>query len=296
MKRISRLTVRAAAHTLTQLSNSRPSMLSKNCFTLPFYIPRICRTLNNWPEYLFNYVSRVSRPAEYRMRNGARLIDETGALPGTMAVVFVRREYGPLKRFRTIVDIGAHRGTFAVHAAHASPEAKVYCYEPEQRNFAFLQQNIDANGLGSRVSAFRCAVGASKGPRKLAVGTSLLNSFHIIPEDACSQTVNCTTVNEIFARHELDAIDLLKMNCEGAEYEILESCSRADFDRIANIRLEYHNLTAPNSGESLSGFLATRGFKLERFTRYLNKSGFIWVTKATLMAFWPEALALGFGD
>jgi FkbM family methyltransferase len=265
-------------------------MLSKNCFTLPFYIPRICSLWSNWPEYLFNYVSGGSRPAEYRMRSGVRLIDDMGALPGTMAVVFVRQEYGPLERFRTIVDIGAHLGAFAVHAAQSCPDARVYCYEPEQRNFDLLQQNIVLNGMEGRVSAFHCAVASSEGPRDLAVGGSLLNSFHIIPNGAGSQTVNCTTLREIFASHQLDTVDLLKMNCEGAEYEILESCSRADFDRIANIRLEYHNLNGPNSGDSLSGFLATRGYRIERFTRYMNKSGFIWAARAALMAFLPETI------
>jgi FkbM family methyltransferase len=192
--------------------------------------------------------------------------------------------------FRTIVDVGAHKGIFAVHAAQSCPDARVYCYEPEQQNFDYLQRNIAVNGLESRVSAFRCAVGSVNGPRNLAVGTSLVNSFHIIPHGASCQTVNCTTLKEIFARHQLDTIDLLKMNCEGAEYEILESCSRADFDRIANIRLEYHNLKAAHSGDSLSGFLATRGYRIERFTRYLNSSGFIWATRAAVVSVLPNLL------
>ena len=266
-------------------------MLSKNFFTLPFYIPRICSLWSNWHEYLFNYVWRGCRPTEYRMRSGARLMDDMGALPGTMAVVFVRREYGPLERFRTIVDIGAHMGAFAVHAAQSCPDARVYCYEPEQRNFGLLQQNIGINGLEDRVSAFRLAVGSTIGHRNLSVGESLSNSFHIIPDGASSQTVRCTTLREIFEGHQLDTIDLLKINCEGAEYEILESCSRADFDRIANIRLEYHNLKAPKkNGESLSRFLELRGYRIERFTRYLNKSGFIWAARGVLIALFPDFL------
>jgi FkbM family methyltransferase len=265
-------------------------MLSKNLFTFPFYIPRICGLWSNWPEFLYNYVSRGRRPAEYRMRSGIRVIDDLGALPGTMAVVFVRQEYGPMERFRTIVDIGAHMGTFALHAAQSCPDARVYCYEPERRNFDFLQQNIDINGLESRVAAFQCAVGSVKGPRKLAVGASLLNSFHIVPDGAGCQTVDCTTLKDIVATHQLESIDLLKLNCEGAEYEILGSCSRADFDRIANIRLEYHNLNGPNSGECLSGFLATRGYRIERFTRYMNHSGFIWAARVALLAFCPQLL------
>jgi len=265
-------------------------MLSKNHFTLPFYIPRICSLWSNWPEYLFNYVSGASKPAEYRMRSGVRLIDDMGALPGTMAVVFVRQEYGQLERFRTIVDVGAHMGMFAVHAAQSCPEARVYCYEPDERNFALLTRNISVNGLEGRVTAYPHAVASSLDPRDLAIGESLANSFHIIPDGAVSRTVNCTTIKEIFATHQLETIDLLKMNCEGSEYEILENCSDDEFRRIANIRLEYHNLTAPRkSGESLSRFLEAQGYRIERFTRYLNTSGFIWAARGVLVTLFGDS-------
>ena len=77
-------------------------------------------------------------PAEYRMRNGIRLMDATGTLAGTIAVVFVRREYGRLRNLRTIVDIGANMGSFSVYAANSCPEADIYCYEPVPGNFEVL--------------------------------------------------------------------------------------------------------------------------------------------------------------
>lgn len=257
-------------------------MITQNYFTFPFYIPRICSVWSNWPEYLFNYVLRRRRPAEYRTRSGFRLIDGEGSLAGTLAVVFVRREYGSLERFRTIVDIGANMGSFAVYAAQSCPDARIYCYEPEQQNFGLLKQNIEINKLEGRVSALQCAVASHNGLRELAVGESPLNSFHIASDDASRQIVKCTTLRNILTDQRLEAIDLLKMNCEGAEYEILEACSETDFERIANIRLEYHNLDAQNrNGESLARWLETRGYRIERFTRRLTESGFIWAARTT---------------
>ena len=272
-------------------------MISRNYFTFPFYLPRICRLWSNWPEYLVNYLLRRSTPAEYRMRNGTKLIDGSGDSAGTLAVVFVRREYGCLERFRTIVDIGANMGSFAVYAAQSCPDARIYCYEPEELNFGLLRRNIGVNGLEGRVATFQCAVASRSGRRDLVVGESLLNSFHIASAGSSIQTVDCTTLRDIFVRQELDIIDLLKINCEGAEYEILEGCSSADFDRIANIRLEYHNLDAPRrDGDSLSRFLQDRGYSIERFTRYSSTSGFIWAARTIhastvlLLALCPEML------
>jgi hypothetical protein len=79
----------------------------------------------------------------------------------------------------------------------------------------------------------------------------------------------------------LKTIDLLKINCEGAEYEILESCSDSELRRVPNIRLEYHNLDAENrNGDSLYRWLESRGYRIERFTRRLKNSGFIWAARA----------------
>lgn len=257
-------------------------MITQNYFTFPFYIPRIWSLWTNWPEYLFNYVLRRHKPAEYRMRNGFRLIDGTGTLPGTLAQVFVRRQYGSLEGFRTIVDIGANMGSFAVYAAQSCPDARIYCYEPEQQNFGLLKRNIEINELEGRVSAFQCAVASNNGRRELTVRESPVNSFHVVSDDASRRVVNCTTLRDILADLRLGAIDLLKMNCEGTEYEILEGCSEDDLDRIANIRLEYHILDAKNrNGECLARRLESRGYRIERFTRRLKESGFIWATRTT---------------
>lgn len=255
-------------------------MISQHYFSFPLYIPRICRLFSNWPLYIFNYVSRRKRPTEYKLRNGYRLVDGTGTLAGTIAVVFVRREYGPMQQFRTIVDIGANMGSFAVYAAQLSPNVKIYCYEPEQQNFAFLKQNIAINSLEGRVVAFQCAVASSSGQRNLAVGESPMHSLVTVAGQTAHQMVKCTTLSDIFITHRLEMVDLLKMNCEGAEYEIFDSCSRVDFERISNIRLEYHNLdTLKRNGNSLSRFLEGQGYRIERFTRYRGKSGFIWATR-----------------
>jgi FkbM family methyltransferase len=262
-------------------------MISQNYLTLPLYLPRICRLWSNWHEYLFDYLLRrrgkfrKSQLSVYKLRDGTRLVDTSGTLAGTMAVVFVRREYGELAQFKTIVDVGANLGCFAVYAAQRCPDAKIYCYEPQKQNFASLQRNIEINGLTDRVSAFPYAVASKSGRRDLAVtAESLVNSFYIIPDESGRETVDCTTLGEILETHKLETIDLLKLNCEGTEYEILESLSSEHLARISNVRLEYHNLEAQSrSGEWLVRFFRDRGFRIERFTRYMKRSGFVWATR-----------------
>lgn len=255
-------------------------MITQNYFTLPFYIPRICSLWTNWPEYLLNYVLRRQRPTQYHLRSGLRVIDTTGTLPGTLAEVFVRQRYGSVARFHTIVDVGANVGSFAVYAAHSSPRARIFCYEPEAQNFERLTRNLSINGLEGRVTASRVAVASSVGPRKLSLRVSQCNAFDDIRDSVSHQVVACTTLQDIRREHGLATLDLLKMNCEGAEYEILGACSRTDYDGILNIRLEYHNLDGKSrNGESLRRHLEARGYRIDRFTRRLTDSGFIWATR-----------------
>ncbi len=254
-------------------------MISQHYFTFPFQLPRVISQIRNWPLYLLNYLLRRKRPAVYQLRNGFQLIDGRGTLAGTIAVIFVRREYGPMQDYRTIVDIGANMGSFTVYAALTCPNAKIYCFEPEGRNFGVLMKNITVNSLDARVHAFQFAVAASSDSRAMAIGLSPLNS--LVTKDACdkSQTVRCTTIQEIFKRQKLLTIDLVKMNCEGAEYEILESCTHADFKRMPRIRLEYHNLDADKqNGKWLATYLKVQGYQIEHYTSYRGESGFIWAT------------------
>jgi len=252
-------------------------MISQNYFTFPYYFPSIIRQISNWPLYLFNYLMRRNRPAEYRLRTGFRLIDGRGTLAGTMAVVFIRREYGRMKDYRTIIDIGANMGAFAVYAGMNCPNATIYCFEPEERNFKILQKNIAINALEKRIHLFQCAVASSSGNRDMAVGESPLNSLVTTTDRKTIQSVRCTTLREFLKEQKLETLDLLKMNCEGAEYEILENCTRSDFEKMPRIRLEYHNIDGmKRNGKWLANYLKDEGYQIEHFTRYRNESGFIW--------------------
>ena len=263
-------------------------MRLKNALLLLFYLPRVLRLFSNWPEYLTNYALRKRRPATYTLRNGFRLADGTGTLAGTIAVVFVRHEYGRLDPdYRTIVDIGANMGCFTVFAAKECPQARILSFEPEQNNFQYLTQNIQTNALENRITAFRCAVAREGGTREIAIDASPLHTLLITPGGRKVQKVQCTTIRDIMRESGLERIDFMKMNCEGAEYEILGDCSQEDLARIRRLRIEYHNFdTGQRNGKALAALLEKSGFQIERYTTYVvhqgifSEAGFIWAARA----------------
>jgi FkbM family methyltransferase len=208
--------------------------------------------------------------------------DGSGTLAGTIAVVYIRREYGVPLESRTIVDIGANMGCFTLFAASKIPTAKVFSYEPEPNNFSILDDNIQSNSLGDRIAPFKMAVASTSGAREMTLGESPLNSLISDFTTGRKSSVTCTTLHSILEANRLDRIDLLKVNCEGAEYEIFGNLSEDDLSRISKIRLEYHNLgNDGQSGRWLYNWFHDKGFRIIRFTNYRNVSGFIWADRQT---------------
>src|SRR5688572_25562845 len=84
-------------------------------------------------------------------------------------------------------------------------------------------------------------------------------------------TVWTTTLADIFRDHGIDRCDLLKLDCEGAEYRILYSAPRDVLDRIDHIILEYHHFSQEEGANpsALRTFLEGRGFVVRDHRKHM---------------------------
>ena len=91
--------------------------------------------------------------------------------------------------------------------------------------------------------------------------------------------VECVTLENIFDENHIVSCDLLKLDCEGAEYDILINANKEIFDKIKLISLEYHNIIN-HDGHELKKFLETVGFVVKLVPdSHNNKYGFIYAQK-----------------
>jgi FkbM family methyltransferase len=164
-----------------------------------------------------------------------------------------------------VVDIGGYIGDFSLYAVNYLGATRVVTYEPTAENMAILRRNIDLNGYADRITA----VGKAVGP----AGELLLNvqaldagemhaSSHWYPE-AEQRRIPSVTLDELFAVHDLEHIDLLKVDCEGGEYEIFAEATDQALQRVRNIVFEWHEVD--NYRELLDRVrrrLTTAGFSL----------------------------------
>ena len=164
-----------------------------------------------------------------------------------------------------VVDVGANVGVFAIWAATRLQASRVLAIEPSAATARCLTANVERNRLGE-VEVLRLALGGQSGSRELhARGMpSMSTLFRSDPYGGEflreSERVQVVTLDEIFERCKVTQCDLLKLDCEGSEYEILFNASPATLARIHYIAGEYHLGMNEYGVADLRAFLESSGF------------------------------------
>lgn len=138
----------------------------------------------------------------------------------------------------TIIDIGAHVGVWTIYMAKKYPQAKIYAVEPVPYNYANLVQNLADNGI-TNVAVVRGAITGDG--RNVTINTELSNggSSSIYNNNYAKShiDVESMTLTALIESIGSETIDLVKMDVEGAEYEILPA---APLGRIKRLVLDLH--------------------------------------------------------
>jgi FkbM family methyltransferase len=199
-------------------------------------------------------------------REGMDILDE----------VFVQRTYAdyfPFYRCNTILDIGGHFGYFAIFAANNSAHgSRIVTVEPSSRNLAVLRTNIAAAGL-SQITPVHGAVADEAGTLDLHVSKAHNCSLYaehtqsLAPGAATTtERVTVHTLADVMAQHSLSNVDVMKLDCEGAEYPIIANTPRDVLARIGVIMMEFHDTKDPErTGLTIKNQLESKGFHVVLF-------------------------------
>jgi FkbM family methyltransferase len=182
----------------------------------------------------------------------------------------------------TVVDIGAGLGDFAVCVARRCPRSIVFAFEPLPESFALLRENIEDNGL-ENVRPFPEAIAGQSGEVFLAAATGVAVQHRVTMEESKATVrtpVRAVTLREAFEKSGIGRCDFLKIDCEGAEYEILFAADELTLSQIRHIALEYHDGTTPHSHSDLERYLEGRGFRVRRRKNPAHEDlGFLFASK-----------------
>ena len=173
-----------------------------------------------------------------------------------------------------VIDVGANIGTFSVAAARAATGGWVLAYEPEPENFGLLRRNLDRNRCRN-VTATRAAVADATGTRTLRVNADSSGGHALRTDGEPGLTVPAVSLKAIFDEFRVERCDYLKLDCEGAEYEILYALPPDYFRRVRRIGLEYH--AEPDRkrerADELIAHLRDVGFAVDLYTDIVGSRG-----------------------
>ncbi len=223
-----------------------------------WYAPRV---YENWLYMIAS--NHVRGSGVLRLRNGCKFQLRPRTTDRAMInEMFIERPYTPdgifaIRNNDRILDIGANIGAFTVFAARQARQGCVHSVEPVAANFQILENNVRLNGL-KNVRLLRAAVGSGTGKLRIAAAGAASSVVWVDKES--TEEVDQIKLQSLI--EDMGSIDLLKMDCEGAEFDILMNASPEVLKRIPRIAMEYHNVSADQTAQTLKSFLEAHGFKV----------------------------------
>jgi len=231
---------------------------------------RLHRLLRRWYRarclgFAFFGTSRTPNPK--RVSIGRRKIDlsfpEKGGYLSDIIDIWLEDDYGlgsisPVPQ--TILDVGANIGLFSLWAVHCCPFARIHAYEPNPRVLKHLSNNVE----GFPIQVFPNALGSSRGRGSL-FDSSDSRLAQMSPNSSGPVEIEplCTALDRLNGR-----VDLLKLDCEGGEWDILNSANA--LEKVHHIRMEYH-LSEGHTLAELKEVTERLSFKM---TRLKENTGF----------------------
>lgn len=232
----------------------------------------LMRNISNWGLYLgIKFGLTRPDPIYFTTRSGV-VIEVPRRLLQTFKEVFMDECYmealqRDFPKGGTVIDIGANAGFFSLFAASRFDQPRIFSYEPIPVNFQQLEKNRQLNAKHD-IHPHQSAVAGKAGEITLTFDPS--DSFTTSASMTREQEgeairVSCVTLENIFETYGLERCDFLKMDCEGAEYDIFYNCPDGILARIDQIAMEVHQGPEPgHNTDALERFFNDTGFKTLR--------------------------------
>ena len=148
-----------------------------------------------------------------------------------------------------VIDIGGNIGTVSIYLAKKYPFLKIYAFEPVKQNYENFLKNIELNNINKDIiKVFNLAITKDRrdviltSPFNNSGASNIYNNFrgsgNIISNNDIS--IKSITFDDIFSNNNISKCKLLKIDCEGAEYEILYSANVENLKNCEYMRAEFH--------------------------------------------------------
>ena len=169
----------------------------------------------------------------------------------------------------SVLDVGACVGFFALAARDAFPNAAIHAYEPNPAVLSYLSSHSQA----AEFQVFPEAVGATEGKVGLVDHVDWVQARTMWQADGKIPQVAFRTAVERIGGH----CDLVKLDCEGAEWEILTDVTT--WRKVDHLTMEYHLWHGEHEHEEVAKVLGNIGFAIRRQLPTPERYGIVWASR-----------------
>lgn len=226
-------------------------------------------------EYVIHKNERVKRSLSFTTKPNKITFKVSLPLYQVFKEIFLENVYNidavvsQLPQKPVIIDIGANAVFFDVLILSKVKDAKIFAYEPIPRNIQQIKTTLEANAaIKNNVNIYQLAVTGRASDKidlfiesedENSVIASIFSDFN--KSNANKISVDTITLTDIILKNDLAEIDILKVDCEGSEYDIFYNTDPALIRRAKMILLEVHDLDADQKNiKAMSKFLVDAGY------------------------------------
>lgn len=141
----------------------------------------------------------------------------------------------------TCLDIGAHIGTFSIPLARFNKEkGKIYSFEACPENYSLLERNIYSNRLEKTIISENKIVSSLKKQKftKIPIDNNSGGHSFIPSSENVESVLNTIDLNEWYESNPNIKINFVKIDVEGAEVDVLDSCKKIIKNNLPIIYIE----------------------------------------------------------
>jgi FkbM family methyltransferase len=185
-----------------------------------------------------------------------------------------------------IVDVGGNIGDFAITAAKRHPDLQVLSLEPVPTTFFILMLNLYSNdvpvidetdlGKADKPGVLPLNKGLTSDGRDLEIAVNLnstkdahMDLASFAPSEEVLASVGSLSLAKYLVAHNAETVRLLKMDCEGCEFEAIPSMQGLfeDKSKVQRFSGEIHHFDGeerqpdPNNVKAMDNLLQARGCK-----------------------------------
>lgn len=192
---------------------------------------------SDWYKLVFPINQLISRGQTLHLRNGILVAvgDIFSSDVSVLMEVFGQNIY-PLDKFLLpvspiVVDIGANIGAFSLAAKQHFPDAQIIAFEPSDRNCIVLRKNLP-------FAQIECLAVAGQSGEVHIQRKGAWTSFHLVKDLTKEEGIPAKALSLKEAIGSVSRVDLMKIDVEGAEYEILANASEDTLGKIKSFIVE----------------------------------------------------------